>query len=238
MNLTHHKSLLLFLVYYLLLVLYIKLFNHVNIEINTIVAFTNIQKYKGNCYFWTIVLGKIQCEKTDAADMRILLLCRFMNTTRVLEMDHPSEIFLGRSTLLSRQIFQLIQQPDDWPHNDFDCSLAVSKLTFGTASSSKHCVTLHGSASTFQCSVCPTERPQRTSFSPASALLASTSAYVLCASPLSLCVNSVCLFVSPGRLCAVSPTLSLPLYYVFSTSCRTAPHYNKSPGRFPQQTSP
>jgi len=97
-------------------------------------------EHKGNRYFWTIVPKKTQCGKTSAVDMRVLFLCSFLNTTRVLEMAHPSEIFLGRSTFLRRQIFWLISNQMNSLTMTSTARLAgsesCSKLPSGTASPS------------------------------------------------------------------------------------------------------
>ena len=43
-----------------------------------------------------------------AADMRVLLLCSFLNIARVPKMAHPLENFLDRSTSPQRQILWLV----------------------------------------------------------------------------------------------------------------------------------
>ena len=71
------------------------------------------QSNKGHTYFWTNVPGKTKSWKTGAANMRVLLLSRFLNTTRVPNPAHPAEKSPGRSTSIQRQIFWLIQQQND-----------------------------------------------------------------------------------------------------------------------------
>jgi len=49
------------------------------------------QIHKGHYYFWTIVLGKTQCGKTSAAYRGFVLLRKFLNTTGVPNLAHPTE---------------------------------------------------------------------------------------------------------------------------------------------------
>ena len=235
LNRTLPKPLLQYLVYYLLLALYInKLFKCINIEVNTNATFTNIQinhwnklrQHKGHRYFWMIVPRKTQCGKTCEAYMRVLLLRKFLNTTRVPKMAHRSKIILGSSTFLQRQIFRLISNrmigptvTSIVPHLDNE---SCSKLSSGTASPSRDCVTLlqlYVSWSTLNLPHRITSaQPLKLTMSSASASMASTSASlalcVLCASLSNLYVNPCCLCVSLPRLCTASSSTLLPLWYV------------------------
>jgi len=142
--------------------------------------------------------------------------------------------FVGKSTLLQRQIFRLIQQSDDWPHSNFDClSVGQRKLLqaiFWNCVTLQGCVTLYDSASTSQLLVCPqkhhnaapSETPQCSSFNVASALLAIayacisfSASCVLCASPLSLCVSFSASFV----LCASPLSLCVSFGYLCVSPC-------------------
>lgn len=97
------------------------------------------QSHKGHRYFWTIVPRETQFGKTGVAYRGFVLLSRFLNTTRVLDMAHRTEKNPGRSTSIWRQIFRQIQQLDDQPPQRtwlFPVlgSDGCSKLCVGTAS--------------------------------------------------------------------------------------------------------
>lgn len=85
------------------------------------------------------VLEKTQCGKTCAIDMRVLLLRRFLNTTRVPNPAHPGENKPNRSTSIRRQIFWRIQQLDEQTpqvtaSSPVLCSDGYSQLCIGTVS--------------------------------------------------------------------------------------------------------
>ena len=145
---------------------------------------------------------------------------QFLNTSRVPEMDHPTENTLGSSTSPRKQIFQLINHRMNDPTATMVApqldSKSCSKILYCSTSLYRDCVTLPDSPAL--------NLPHENSSSTASwPYVSSVGLCVTHASLFNLSVAPSCLCASLSRLYVVSLALSLPLCYVFSALCRTAP---------------
>ena len=139
--------------------------------------------------------------------MRVLLLWRFLNTTRVPEMAHPSKNILGNDTSLRRQIFR---------HFSNRMINPTVTLTVPCAGQQKllqallwNCVTLFGTTS------------------PSLALRRPISAQSIPQNHLSATSEALCvLCVNPYRACAVSPTPHC-LFAMYSSASDENPLVNR-----------